>query len=169
MTERDFLRALASLTTGIYVLTVRDGERRHGMSSSWVTQVSGAPPLLMAAVDQRHHTHEILARTGSFALNIVGERGKHLENYFYSAASRQPDNLASVGYDDSPAGLPYLRDAAASLECHICAHHPAGDHTLFVAEITHAVVRSDERPLTSLDLEYVYVGEVIRRPDPSDP
>ena len=36
--------ALAALTTGIYVLTTRDGDARHGMSSSWVTQVSGTPP-----------------------------------------------------------------------------------------------------------------------------
>jgi flavin reductase (DIM6/NTAB) family NADH-FMN oxidoreductase RutF len=160
----DLRRSLATLTTGIYVLTVRDGARRHGMSSSWVTQVSGDPPLLMAAVDRRHHTHEILARSERFALNVVGERGKHLEDYFYSAASRQPDNLDSIACEDSPSGVPYLRDAIASLECRVVARHAAGDHTLFVAELTDAVVSSTERPLTSLDLEYVYVGEVIRRP-----
>jgi len=65
-----FARAFAQLTTGIYVLTVREGERRHGMSSSWVTQVSGDPPLVMAAVDWRHRTHEVLRRTGRFALGI---------------------------------------------------------------------------------------------------
>src|SRR6266571_1083657 len=32
--EPALARALAALTTGIYVLTVRDGDRRHGMSSS---------------------------------------------------------------------------------------------------------------------------------------
>jgi flavin reductase (DIM6/NTAB) family NADH-FMN oxidoreductase RutF len=160
----ELLRGLAALTTGIYVLTVRDGARRHGMSSSWVTQVSGDPPLLMAAVDQRHHTHEVLARTGRFTLNVVGERGTALEDYFYSAASRRPDNLDSIACEDSPGGLPYLREAMASLECRVCARHAAGDHTLFVAEVTHAVARSAERPLTSLDLEYVYVGEVIPRP-----
>lgn len=157
------LRALAALCTGIYVLTVRDGERRHGMSSSWVTQVSGVPPLLSAAVDRQHHTHAILARSGRFALNVVGARGRHLEDHFYSPASRQPDNLAAIDCDESPAGQPYLRDAMASLDCRVRAQHEAGDHSLFVAEITHAVIRSDDRPLTSLDLEYVYVGTVLKR------
>ena len=157
-------RAFATLTTGIYVLTVREGERRHGMSSSWVTQVSGDPPLLMAAVDRRHQTHAVLARTGSFALNVVGARGRHLEDYFYSSAAQRPDNLAAVACDESPAGLPYLRDALSSLECRVRAQHVAGDHTLFVAEVTDAVVRATDRPLTSLDLDYVYVGTVIRRP-----
>ncbi len=158
------LRALATLTTGIYVLTVRDGERRHGMSSSWVTQVSGVPPLLGAAVDRGHHTHDILARSGRFALNVVGGRGKHLEDYFYSAAARRPDNLDAVACEDSPAGLPYLCDAMVSLECRVVAQHGAGDHTLFVAQVTHVVERGGDRALTSLDLEYVFVGKVIRRP-----
>jgi len=161
--DPNILRAFAALTTGIYVLTVRDGERRHGMSSSWVTQVSGDPPLLMAAVDRRHHTHGVLARTERFALNVVGERAKHLEDYFYSPASRRPDNLDAIACEDSPAGLPYLRDAMVSLECRVREQHVAGDHTLFVAEVTHVAERGSDRPLTSLDLEYVYVGEVIRR------
>jgi flavin reductase (DIM6/NTAB) family NADH-FMN oxidoreductase RutF len=160
----DRLNAFAALTTGIYVLTVRDGDRRHGMSSSWVTQVSGDPMLLIAAVDRRHHTHAALETTGRFALNIVGARSQRLEDYFYSAASRRADNLSAVEWEDSPDGLPYLREALASLECRVVAQHAAGDHTLFVAAVSHVVVRDSDRPLTSQDLEYVYVGEVIRRP-----
>jgi flavin reductase (DIM6/NTAB) family NADH-FMN oxidoreductase RutF len=163
--DRDVRYALANLTTGIYVLTVRDGEHRHGMSSSWVTQVSGHPPLLMAAVDRRHHSHEIVQRTRRFALNVVGTRGKTLEDYFYSPASRRADNLDAVAWEDSPAGLPYLLDAMLNLECRVGDEHAAGDHTLFVAAVTHVAARAGDRPLTSLDLEYVYVGEVIRRPE----
>jgi len=164
MIDRTVLRAYAALTTGIYVLTVREGARRHGMSASWVTQVSGTPPLLSAAVDRRHQTHERLLRTQRFALNVVGRAARAIEDYFFSAAARQPDNLDGIACDDSPAGLPYLREALACLECHVVAQHSAGDHTLFVAEVTHAVVRGGDQPLTSLDLEYVYVGEVVRRP-----
>ena len=159
----DVVRALAALTTGIYVLTVRDGDRRHGMSSSWVTQVSGDPPLLAAAIDRRHLSHELVERTRRFALNVVGTQGRHLEDYFYSAASRRPDNLEAVPWEDSPDGLPLLRDAMATLECRVTAGHLAGDHTLFVASVERVGWRGDDRPLTSLDLAYVYVGEVVRR------
>ena len=131
------------------------------MSSSWVTQVSGTPPLLMAAVDVGHASHALLERSGRFALNVVGTGARHLEDYFYSKAAQRPDNLATFACDESPAGLPYLRDALASLECRVVSRHAAGDHSLFVAEITDVVVRGADRPLTSLDLEYVYVGTVI--------
>ena len=62
--EKDLANAMAGLTTGIYVLTVADSGHYHGMSSSWVTQVSGVPPLFSAAVDNQHFSHAIIARTG---------------------------------------------------------------------------------------------------------
>src|SRR5262249_5921356 len=122
--EPDLARAFAALTTGIYVLTVRDAERRHGMSSSWVTQVSADPPLLAAAVDHKHFSHAIIERTQRFALNVLGHSGRHLEDYFYSPASRRPDNLDTVAWEDSLAGLPLLRDAMVSLECVVRDAHP---------------------------------------------
>src|SRR5260221_13251909 len=129
MADQNLLQALAALTTGNYVLSVREGEQRHGMSASWVTQVSGQPPLLMAAVDQRHGTHDLLARTGRFALNVVGERGRPLENDFFSAAARRPDNLEAIAWYDSPAGPPYLLEAAGSLEAGGIRQHSRGDPT----------------------------------------
>ena len=159
----ELIQAFTALTTGIYVLTVCEGEQRHGMSSSWVTQASGHPPLLLAAVNRRHVTHDIVVRTGEFVLNIIGERGKALEDYFYSAASRRPQNLDAVSWEESPRRLPLLRDAMANLECKVDARQPAGDHTLFVAAVTHVVWRGADRPVTSQDLAYVYVGEVVER------
>jgi flavin reductase (DIM6/NTAB) family NADH-FMN oxidoreductase RutF len=154
----DAIRGLAALTTGIYVLTVRDGERRHGMSSSWVTQVSGEPPLLVAAVDRRHVTHDIIARTRRFALNVLGARGRELEDYFYSDAARHPDNLDGVACRDSTDGLPLLDGALASLECRVEQAVPAGDHTLFVASVVRVTWREEDRPPRSGFGRYVIPG-----------
>jgi flavin reductase (DIM6/NTAB) family NADH-FMN oxidoreductase RutF len=156
-------QALSELTTGIYVLTVREGELRHGMSSSWVTQVSGDPPLIMAAVDKRHFSHGIVERQGVFGLNVVGSKGKALEDYFFSTAARKPDNLELFTYELGETGVPLLTLAMAVFECRVVGSYPAGDHTLFVASVVRAEVRNNDRPVTSLDLPYVYVGTVIQR------
>ena len=168
--EPHLAEALAALTTGIYVLTVRAGDVQHGMSSSWATQVSGAPALVMAAVDRQHFTHQMILDSGAFALNIVGVQSKHLEDYFYSVRSRRPDNLAAFALDTGVTGTPLLRDALASLDCRVVSTHTAGDHTLFVGEVVEARVRTTERPLTSQELPYVYLGgkvlfdQTTRRP-----
>jgi flavin reductase (DIM6/NTAB) family NADH-FMN oxidoreductase RutF len=150
---------MASLTTGIYVLTVADGEHHHGMSSSWVTQVSGEPPLLMAAVDVQHFSGQVIERTGVFGLNVVGRRSRHLEDYFLSAASRRPDNLGEILYEMSPQlGVPWIREAAVCLEARVVNTVIAGDHRLLIAAPVGIRVNQLDRPLTSLDLDYVYVG-----------
>ena len=156
--EPRLAEALAALTTGIYVLTVRADGVQHGMSSSWATQVSGDPVLLMAAVDQQHFTHRMILDSGAFALNIVGAQSKHLEDYFYSAQSRRPDNLAPFALETGATGTPLLREALAALDCRLVSTHPAGDHTLCVGAVVEARVRTLERPLTSRELPYVYLG-----------
>jgi flavin reductase (DIM6/NTAB) family NADH-FMN oxidoreductase RutF len=157
--EPQLSRALANLTTGIYVLTVADRDHCHGMSSSWVTQVSGEPPLLSAAVDNGHFSCAMIRRTGCFGLNIVGAGGKALEDYFYSPRAKRAANLEGLEYDLSPSfGMPWLKLAMASIEARLINTAAAGDHTIFIAEPVSVRIRASERPLTSLDLDYVYVG-----------
>ena len=164
--ERDLALAMAGLTTGIYVLTVAESGQYHGMSSSWVTQVSGSPVLFSAAVDNQHFSHAIVARTRILGMNIVGARGKALEDYFYSARARRADNLSEIDYELSPIlKVPWLKLAMISIEARVRDSFTAGDHTIFVAEPAGVRINSGERPLTSLDLDYVYIGgkEVIAR------
>ncbi len=164
--EKDIARAMAALTTGIYVLTVADGSSCHGMSSSWVTQVSGEPPLLIAAVDTSHFTNALIRRAGAFGLNIVGARGKALEDYFYSPASRRPNNLEPFEFTMSPhLSVPWLSAALISIEARVAQSYVAGDHTIFIAEPVGIRIGANDRPLTSLDLDYVYVGgkELVSR------
>lgn len=159
-------QALANLTTGIYILTVSDDGHHHGMSSSWVTQVSGTPPLFSAAVDNQHFTRSIVLKTGVFGLNIAGSRGKALEDYFYSAKARRPDNLKELAYALSPQlGVPWLNLAMIAIEGRVRDSFVAGDHTILIAEPVSARIGPGDRPLTSLDLDYVYVGgkEVVKR------
>src|SRR5215469_10230905 len=133
--EKDLGQAMCALTTGIYVLTVADGGQHHGMSSSWVTQVSGEPLLFSAAVDQNHFSRPIIARTGAFGLNVVSVRGKALEDYFYSPRAKRADNLSELKYELSPKlGVPWLDLAAISIEARVTTSLLVGDHTIFVAE-----------------------------------
>jgi flavin reductase (DIM6/NTAB) family NADH-FMN oxidoreductase RutF len=157
--DKDIAQAMAGLTTGIYVLTVADSGQHHGMSSSWVTQVSGEPGLFSAAVDHNHFSRPIIARTGVFGLNIVGARGKALEDYFYSSRAKRPNNLAELEYELSPMlAVPWLTLAAVSIEARVMNSFIAGDHTIFVAEPLGVRIGQPDRPLTSLDLDYVYLG-----------
>jgi flavin reductase (DIM6/NTAB) family NADH-FMN oxidoreductase RutF len=164
--DASVIEAFANLTTGIYVLTVNDDGHHHGMSSSWVTQVSGAPALFTAAVDNQHFSRAPVMKTLVFGLNIVGRRGQALEDYFYSAKARRADNLMDLSYVLSPnLRVPWLELAMTAIEARVRDTFVAGDHTILVAEAVSVRLGAADRPLTSLDLDYVYVGgtQVVKR------
>lgn len=159
------IEELKHLTTGIYVLTVRRGDVRHGMSSSWVTQISGEPPLISASVDRNHFSHGLVAETGRFGLNVVGRRSRRLEDFFYSSAAKAENNLESFATLDAPSGVPLLREALVGFDCAVERAVDAGDHTIFVARVEWVRRGEPDVPVTSLDLEYAYLGtgRIVKR------
>jgi flavin reductase (DIM6/NTAB) family NADH-FMN oxidoreductase RutF len=164
--DASIMQAFANLTTGIYVLTVNDEGHHHGMSSSWVTQVSGAPPLFTAAVDNEHLSRAIVMKTRTFGLNVIGRGGRTLEDYFYSTKAHRADNLTDLSYALSPnLQVPWLELAMVAIEARVHNALVAGDHTIFVAEPVSVRLGAGDCPLTSLDLDYVYVGgkQVVKR------
>ena len=54
--------------------------------------------------------------------------------------------------------MPWLKLAMIALEARVIDSHVAGDHTIFVASPVGVRVNANDRPLTSLDLDYVYLG-----------
>ena len=164
--DDNLARAMAGLTTGIYVLTTQENGRCHGMSSSWVAQVSGEPVMFTAAVDNAHFSNAVITRTGAFGLNVVGRRGRALEDYFFSPRARRDNNLDTIEFELSPTlSVPWLKLAMIALEARVVNSHVAGDHTIFVASPVSMRVSANDRPLTSLDLDYVYLGgkQVVAR------
>jgi flavin reductase (DIM6/NTAB) family NADH-FMN oxidoreductase RutF len=156
---------LKEITTGIYVLTVRHGDVRHGMSSSWVTQVSGEPPLILASVDRAHLSNGLIRAAQRFALNVVGRRSRKLEDFFYSPSARVENNLAGFATVEAPSGVPLLAEAMVGLDCAVEAEYEAGDHTLFVARVEWVRRAERDTPLSSIELEYVYLGtgRIVKR------
>ena len=115
--------------------------------------------MFTAAVDNAHLSNAVIARTGAFGLNVVGRRGRELEDYFYSARAHRDDNLDAVEFELSPTlAVPWLKLAMVAIEARVIDSHVAGDHTIFVASPIGVRVSANDRPLTSLDLDYVYLG-----------
>ena len=54
--------------------------------------------------------------------------------------------------------MPWLNLAMISIEAKVIDSHLAGDHTMFIAQMEGVRILEKDDPLTSLDLDYVYVG-----------
>jgi flavin reductase (DIM6/NTAB) family NADH-FMN oxidoreductase RutF len=155
--EERFLNAFGKMTYGIYVLTTLHGKTVNGMVASWVSQVSYAPPLIMVAVHPNRYSHNLIEKSGYFALHVLAQNQADVLKRF-----KGPDpaaKFASVSWSRGKMGCPILSSCIAYMECRVKAVYNPGNHTLFVGEVKDAEQHSEEVPLTTLDYPGVYTGK----------
>lgn len=154
--NKELLDCMAHMTYGIYVLTTRYDDTINGMIASWVSQVSYAPPLIMVAVHPDRYSHDLLQKSGHFALNILTREQKDLLTRF-----KGPDpgsKFDALAWRDGVNGCPVLADCIGSVACRIRQTLKPGNHTLFIGEVVGAVFNRQETPLCTLDYEGCYIG-----------
>ena len=131
MTSGDELRtAMRRFPAGVAVLTLR---RPFGVTIGSLASVSLEPPLVSVAIGRDTQAHELIRDEGDFAVSVLSAEQEALAQHF--ARSVPPIALfEGVDARDGERG-PLLEGALAWLECIVRHAYPAGDHTLFVAEV----------------------------------
>ena len=156
--NEELLKNMARMTYGIYVLTTRHEDTINGMIASWVSQVSYDPPLIMVAVHPNRYSHELLEKSGHFALHLLAREQKDMLVRF-----KGPDagaKFVSLSWSDGVTGSPILADCIGCMECRIKQTLAPGNHTLFIGEVVNAVFNAEKTPLCTLAYEGCYLGKV---------
>lgn len=142
--EFEFRRVMGHFASGVTVVTACHEGTCQGITVSSFASLSLAPPLILVSIDQRSVMHDMIERTGAFAVNILAEDGEWLSRLF---ASRDVDKFERVRYRLGTTGAPLLDDALATIECRLHQKLPGGDHTIFVGEVIAGDVRAEQAPL----------------------
>ena len=145
ISSEEFRLALRHFPAGVTIVTIRAGERTHGLTVSAFASVSAEPPLIAIIIENRHKAHVMLEEPGAvFAVNILGEEQSELSNRF--AWVKDEDRFAMGDWTTAATGAPVLKDALAWLDCRIHARYPAGSHTVYIGEVHASNVPKEEAP-----------------------
>jgi flavin reductase (DIM6/NTAB) family NADH-FMN oxidoreductase RutF len=145
VTPTNFRQAMGSFATGVTVVTVDEGGEVHGMTANAFCSVSLAPMLVLVCVDQRARTHGHLHARKRFGINVLRSDQQAVSEYYAGAIETHQDaEKAGASFERTAHGTPVLRGALAYLECRLHTTNPAGDHTIFIAEVEDVVVREGE-------------------------
>ena len=128
--------ALLKIPNPVAVLSVTDGEEVNGMIASWVTQISANPPQVLVAVKPTRYSHDMIASAGYFVLNLLREDQKGSVPQFKLKGDARDEKYKGIATAKDSHGQVYLTDAAATLHCRVVKQVSAGDHTLFIGEVT---------------------------------
>ena len=144
MDEKHKKTALRMIPYGLYVLTGKAPDGQVAAATvNWVTQASFAPPLLALGVKTDSGAHGIIKASGRFALNILGKDQGGIAFAFFKPVEAAPGLLSGQPYRDGANGAPVLDAVPAYVECTLIDTVERGDHSVFVGEVTNAVVRQE--------------------------
>jgi flavin reductase (DIM6/NTAB) family NADH-FMN oxidoreductase RutF len=136
-----FKNALARLAGGIVVVTAADEEGAPaGLTATSVCSVSLEPPLVLVCLGTDSRTHDAIAASGRYALNVLGSDQVSLSLRF---ARSEGNKFEDLEWEPGEHGSPLLNGAIAACECEIEQAVPAGDHTVFIARVLTATALED--------------------------
>jgi 3,4-dihydroxy-2-butanone 4-phosphate synthase len=131
---RRMREVMGHFATGVTVVTARDAEGSPvGTTANAISSVSLRPPLLLACLAVDSETLAAIRATGSFAVNVLGERQRDHSGRF--AAKGADARAHEVSFEGHPLGVPILRESLATIACEVEAIHPAGDHEIVVGRV----------------------------------
>ena len=149
--------ALKKITTGIYIVTSKQGSEVNGMVASWISQVSFSPPLVMVAIKQGRRSHLMIEKGMVFGVNILRKEQKGMVSIFKGAIESEK-KFSNIPFETKKTGAPIIKDALAFLDCKLTSMVTSGDHTIFIGEVLEGGVIKEGTPLSSNDLENIYGG-----------
>jgi len=155
--KAEWIKALGTMTYGIYGLTTFYQDDINGMIASWVSQVSYEPLLLMVAVHQNRFSHRLIKQSSCFALHALTRAQSDFLQRFKGSGSKE--KFTGLRWRRGITGCPVLSDCLAYFECTVKAEYTPGNHTLFIGEVLAAQVVSPGDPLSTLDYDGVYLGQ----------
>lgn len=130
---------LGRVPSGVFVLTVSDGEgRRTGMLASWVQQAAFAPPVVSVAVNRSRFFLPWLERHPRLALNLVAAGQTKLLKHFGAGFGPDEPAFEGIAVHEGTGGTVLLDEALGTLEGRVVQQVPVGDHVVCFVEIDRA-------------------------------
>lgn len=133
--DTDLDKAVARLSSGLYILTAQRDDLTGAMVASWVSQASFKPLGITIAVAKDRAVESLLHVGDRFVLNVL-EEGNYqtLIKHFLKRFAPGSDRFAGVKIY-SVNGSPVLADALAYLECQVASRMECSDHWIVYSTI----------------------------------
>lgn len=115
------------------------------MLASWIQQSAFDPPMISVAVKKGRPIESLIDQSGHFVVNILSDNPGPMFKHFGKGFGPDDDAFAGLAVTDYAAGV-IIPDQVAWLACKVRAKHDAGDHWLYLGEITSAEAMEGAQP-----------------------
>ena len=151
--SRAFRNALGSFPTGVAIITTEgiDGEP-VGLTCNSFSSVSLDPPLVSWSLRMSSKSLQAFRYAKTFAINVLGKDQKNLSAHFANSSIFK--KFEGVAHSRGTNGIPLIDDCVAIFQCTKFAEHNAGDHVLFLGQVTDFDYEENEDSLVFYKSDY---------------
>ncbi len=150
----DLRQAMRKWTTGVTIVSARDGEIQHGMTVSSFTSVSLTPPLLLVSLEQVTKTHRLVSQSGYFGVSLLAQHQKEISDRFAGRHTELSNRFEGIQTFQMVSGAPLIAGSLSVFDCKTISSIPSGTHTIFIGEVLAARQLSHHLPLIYFDRDY---------------
>lgn len=140
MDERQFRNAMGKFATGITIVSMEVNDEIKAMTVNAFMSVSLSPKLIAISIDENASMYHILKEKKAFGLSILSEEQMILSKV-YAKQLEAKEKIPFIQLN----GVPVLQDALAALSCYVVDSIKAGDHTIFIAEVTELMITEKKK------------------------
>jgi flavin reductase (DIM6/NTAB) family NADH-FMN oxidoreductase RutF len=144
---KEVAAAVGRVPSGLFVVTVRNGDAETGLLASWVQQCSFEPFQISLAVKAGRQVSDWLTPGAPFVVNILEEDQTDYLVHFGKGFALGEPAFNGLDVDHSAAGASVLTEALAFLDCRVMSRVSAGDHDLFIGRVVGGRVLCEGRPM----------------------
>ena len=139
MDERQFRKAMGKFATGITVVSMEYNNEIMAMTVNAFMSVSLSPKLIAVSIDEKAWMYDKIGEVKSFGLSILSKEQENLSKIF----AKQMESEEKVAFS-SLDGVPVLQGAVSTLSCLVINTVKAGDHLIYIAEVTDYTINEQE-------------------------
>lgn len=151
-------KALNNISYGLFVLSAKAGDKDNGCIINTAQQVTASPLRISIAVNKNNYTHNMIKETEEFNLSVLSEKATFDVFTQYGFKSGRDTEKVPANAPRTANGIVYVADGTNTvISGKVIGSTDLNTHTLFIAEITEAVILNDEPSAT-----YAYYHKNIK-------
>ena len=155
------MKALFSMTYGMYIVSTDFEGKLNGQIANTAMQITSAPLCVVTCLNKANLTAELIDKSKTFSVSILElDVPMTFIGQFGFKSGRDIDKFANVDYFTGATGAPMIRDwSVAAYEAKVVNTVDFPTHILFVGEVVSAHYLKEAPLLTYADYHTIKKGK----------
>ena len=154
-----FKAGMRTLAGAVNLITSAHSGHRYGMTATAVCSASAEPPTVLACINKLAATHNAVAKSHVFCVNVLRAEDWELSTSFSGANSGEA-RFKSRDWTRLATGSPVLIDALVSFDCRVVKKMVHGTHTIFLGVVEQVLFGKKGKPLLYSEGQYAKLASL---------